>query len=173
VLTSDDEVAARVRSVRAHGNAPGHKYHHVRVGGNFRLDALQAAILRVKLPHLEAWTAARRAHAARYHELLADGPVTLPPLEGPGERIVWNQFVVRAPRRDALREHLAAAGVQTEVYYPAPLHLQPCFESLGYRPGDFPAAERATREALALPVFPELTPAQQEHVARSVRAFYA
>ncbi|HEY3354366.1 MAG TPA: DegT/DnrJ/EryC1/StrS family aminotransferase [Polyangia bacterium] len=173
VLTSDDAVAARVRSLRAHGSAPGRKYHHEHVGGNFRLDALQAAVLRVKLPHLDGWSAARAAHAARYRELLAGTPVGLPPAAAADERVVWNQYVIRAPRRDALREHLGAHGVQTEVYYPVPLHLQPCFAGLGYRAGDFPVAERAAAEALALPVYPELSAAQQEHVAQAIRAFYA
>jgi dTDP-4-amino-4,6-dideoxygalactose transaminase len=173
VLTSDDAMAARLRSVRLHGGSPGRKYHYERVGGNFRIDALQAAVLRVKLPHLAGWTAARQAHAARYRELLAGTPVELPPPAGPDEDVVWNQFVVRAPRRDALREFLAARGVQTEIYYPAPLHLQPCFASLGHGPGDFPEAERAAAEAVALPVYPELSAAQQEHVAATVRAYYA
>jgi dTDP-4-amino-4,6-dideoxygalactose transaminase len=172
VLTSDDALAVRLRSLRAHGSAPGRKYHHERVGGNFRLDALQAAALRVKLPHLARWSAARRAHALRYRELLAGTPVALPPADRADEQVVWNQFVIRAPRRDALREHLRGRGVMTEVYYPVPLHLQPCFAALGHGPGSFPAAEQAAAEAVALPVFPELTAAQQEYVAAAVRDFY-
>jgi dTDP-4-amino-4,6-dideoxygalactose transaminase len=173
VLTSDGELATRVRSLRGHGSTPGRKYHHERVGGNFRLDALQAAILGVKLPRLAGWSEARRHNAARYRELLAGTPLTLPPAEGAGESCVYNQFVVRAPRRDALQQALHADGIGTEVYYPRPLHLQPCFADLGYGDGAFPEAEAAARETLALPIYPELTAAQQDHVAERIRAFYA
>jgi dTDP-4-amino-4,6-dideoxygalactose transaminase len=157
VLTSDQAFATRLRSLRAHGSTPGRKYHHEIVGGNFRLDALQAAILRAKLPHLEAFSAARARNAARYRSLLAGGPVELPPAEEPGERCVYNQFVIRAERRDALQGFL---------------NLQPCFADLGYGPGSFPEAEAAAKTSLALPIFPELEPAQIDYVAEQIRAFY-
>jgi dTDP-4-amino-4,6-dideoxygalactose transaminase len=173
VTTRDAALHERLVRLRNHGSQP--KYHHALVGGNFRLDALQAAVLDVKLPHLAAWTDARRRNAARYRELLAplaaDGRLVLP-CEAPGRRHVWNQFTLRVPgARDALRAHLAARGIGTEVYYPIPLHLQECFAALGHRPGDFPASEAACREALSLPVFPELTPAQQDEVVAAVLAF--
>jgi dTDP-4-amino-4,6-dideoxygalactose transaminase len=173
VLTSDPAFATRLRSLRAHGSTPGRKYHHEIVGGNFRLDALQAAILRTKLPHLEAFSAARARNASRYRELLAGTPVELPPAEEPGERCVYNQFVIRAERRDALQAYLKEHGVGSEVYYPVPLHLQPCFAALGYAPGSFPEAEAAARTSLALPIYPELEPAQQEYVAEQIRGFFA
>lgn len=172
VLTSDEAFARRLRSLRAHGSTPGRKYHHEIVGGNFRLDALQAAVLRAKLPHLEAFSAARARNAARYRELLAGGPVELPPPEEPGERCVYNQFVIRAERRDALQAYLKEHGVGSEVYYPVPLHLQPCFAGLGHGPGAFPAAEAAARTSLALPIYPELEPVQLDYVAEQIRAFY-
>lgn len=154
VLTDDAELADRITLLRSHGARP--KYHHVAVGGNFRLDALQAAVLRAKLPHLTAWTAARRAHAAHYRELFAaaDLPEVRLPAGHPAH--VYHQFVIRVPRRDALRAHLAAAGIGTEVYYPEPLHLAPCLDALGYAVGELPNAERAATEVLALPIQPSL-----------------
>ncbi len=146
--------------------------HHL-VGGNFRLDALQAAILRVKLPRLASWTADRRRNAERYRRLFAAAKV--PPelvLPAGDERHIYNQFVIRAPRRDGLREYLREQGIGTEVYYPLALHLQPCFTDLGYRAGAFPHAERATQEALALPVYAELEEAQQAYVVEHIAAFY-
>jgi len=172
VLTSDEPFATVLRSLRAHGSTPSQKYHHERVGGNFRLDALQAAILRAKLPYLGEFTEARRRNAERYRELLAGLPVELPPPEEPGERCVYNQFVIRAPRRDELKTFLKERGVGTEVYYPTPLHLQPCFAFLGYGPGSLPEAEEASRSSLALPIFPELSAADIEYVAEQIRAFY-
>lgn len=172
VLTDDAELADRIALLRTQGARP--KYHHVAIGGNFRLDPLHAAVLRAKLPHLPAWTAARRAHAERYRALFAAARV--PPelrLPAPHPAHVYHQFVIRAPRRDALRAHLAAAGIGTEVYYPEPLHLQPCFAELGYRPGAFPIAERACREVLALPIHPALPPRAQEIVVEQIAAFYA
>jgi dTDP-4-amino-4,6-dideoxygalactose transaminase len=147
------------------------------VGGNFRLDTLQAAVLRVKLPHLPSWSTGRRARAARYRALFADAfPRGLPddlvlPADVPSH--IYNQFVLRSGRRDALRAFLSEAGVGTEVYYPLPLHLQPCLADLGHRPGAFPVAERLARESLALPVFPELHEAEQAYVVEQVRRFYA
>lgn len=153
VLTRDAAFAARVRLLRGHGAA--RKYHHERIGGNFRLDELQAALLRVKLPHLSAWTTKRRALARSYLDGLAGTELGLPPWD---PACVWNQFVVRVPdgRRDHVARRLASAGITTAIYYPEPLHLQPCFSALGYRPGSLPEAERACAEALALPLYPEL-----------------
>jgi dTDP-4-amino-4,6-dideoxygalactose transaminase len=170
VTASDDRLAERVRLLRNHGAEQ--QYFHRMVGGNFRLDALQAAILRVKAPHLEAWTAGRRRNAARYRALfeaarLLDG-VTLP-LESPDGVHIYNQFVIRVPRRDRVKERLAANGIGSAIYYPVPFHLQECFAGLGYREGAFPHAEAAARETLALPIFPELSEAQQAHVVDSIR----
>jgi len=172
VVTSDAPFATRLRSLRAHGSTPGRKYHHEVVGGNFRLDALQAAILRAKLPHLASFSAARARNAAQYRTLLEGVPIELPPAEEPGERCIYNQFVIRAEKRDVLQDYLKQHGVGTEVYYPVPLHLQPCFADLGYGPGAFPEAEAAARTCLALPIYPELKPAQLEFVANQIRAFY-
>ncbi len=168
LLTDDGDLAERARLVRAHGARP--KYTHHLVGGNFRLDAVQAALLRVKLPHLARWNEARAQNAARYRAAFAGlGDLALPD-DAPGH--TWHQFVVRTARRDALRVHLAGRGVETEVYYPTPLHLQPCFERLGGRPGDCPNAEAACRDSLALPVHAELDEAQIDHVVSSVRSFF-
>ena len=172
LATDDAAFADRVRLLRAHGSRP--KYVHHAVGGNFRIDTLQAALLRVKLPHLAGWTQARRANADRYRRLFADTP-GLPaelrvPEDAPGH--IYNQFVIRAPDRDRLRAHLTEAGVATEIYYPLPFHRQPCFRELGYTEGAFPQAEKASLEALALPIYPELTEAQQAHVVSRIAAFY-
>jgi dTDP-4-amino-4,6-dideoxygalactose transaminase len=173
VTTTDGTIARRLRAIRQHGGEV--KYHHDVVGANFRLDALQAAILRVKLPHLDSWTAARRRNAERYEALFkqADlaGTVTLP-ARATASTHIYNQFVVRVPQRDRLRAHLQSNGIGTEVYYPIPLHLQPCFRELGYRPGSFPVAETAANEALALPIYGELTEAQQSWVVESIRNFF-
>lgn len=171
VITNDEALADKVRRLRVHGSAP--KYHHALVGGNFRLDALQAAILRVKLPYLVDWTAARRRNAARYHDLLA--AADLPPeVRAPDDTDdhIYNQFVVRAPRRDDLRTFLGDHGVATEVYYPVPFHLQACFADLGYSAGAFPHAETAAAEVLALPVYPELSLPQQAYVIDVISRFY-
>lgn len=174
VTTNDDTLAARVRMLRNHGAEP--KYFHKLVGGNFRLDALQAAVLRVKLPHLAAWTGARRANAKRYAGLFTEaglaGVLTLP-VEPAGRSHIFNQYVVRAPRRDALRAHLDARGVGTEIYYPVPFHLQECFASLRHERGDFPEAEAAAAEVLALPIYGELTAEQQSAVVERIAEFYA
>lgn len=171
VLTDDEAFADRVRLLRNHGAKP--KYHHPAIGGNFRLDALQAAVLRVKLPHLADWTAARRRNADTYRRLFAAStcpPEVRMPSDAPDH--IYNQFVIRAPRRDELRAHLLGAGVGTEVYYPQPFHLQPCFADLGYREGSFPAAEKAAAEVLALPIFPTLSDEQQAYVVETIAAFY-
>lgn len=177
VLCADDAMAARVRMLRTHGETQGgdRRYVHERVGVNSRLDALQAAVLSVKLAHLDAWNAARRSRAARYSLLfretgLAPGLVEVP--EDAGEDHVFHQYVIRVQRRDEIRDALTAADIGTQVYYPLPLHRQPCFESLGLRAGQFPQAERASRECLALPIYPELRDEQQDYVVETVAAFY-
>jgi dTDP-4-amino-4,6-dideoxygalactose transaminase len=169
IVCEDADYADRLRLMRAHGSRP--KYVHHVVGGNFRIDTLQAAILRAKLPHLAAWNTARRRNAARYRALLEGAPVALPEAV---DAHVWHHYVVRVPdgKRDALRAHLAAREIETEVYYPTPLHLQPCFAALGYKRGDLPNAERACAEVLALPVHPDLTEPQQDHVAAAVQDFF-
>lgn len=171
VTTMDAELAERIRLLRVHGGE--RRYFHRMVGGNFRLDALQAAVLRVKLPRLAEWTAARRRNAARYRELIAEAGLeefVRVPEDVPGH--VYHQFTIRARDRDALRERLTADGVGCEVYYPLPLHLQECFAGLGYGPGDFPEAEAAAREVLSLPIQPELTVDQQAWVVSRMAAFY-
>jgi len=172
LLTDDDGFADKVAILRAHGSKP--KYVHHLVGGNFRLDALQAAILRVKLAKLAEWTTSRRSNAERYRRLFASTsglpPELILPAQAQGH--IYNQFVIRAPRRDALRESLTKNGVGTEIYYPLALHLQPCFADLGYKPGAFPHAERATQETLALPIYAELTEAQQAFVVEQIANFY-
>jgi dTDP-4-amino-4,6-dideoxygalactose transaminase len=172
VLCDDNQLADKIALLRAHGSRP--KYVHHLVGGNFRLDAVQAAILRVKLPHLPRWTAARRANADRYRRLFAATPGIPPELRLPQDVSghIYNQFVIRSPRRDALRDHLTTQGIGTEVYYPLALHLQPCFSDFGYREGAFPHAEAATKDALALPIFPGLTEEQQVYVVGRIAAFY-
>jgi dTDP-4-amino-4,6-dideoxygalactose transaminase len=170
LLTTEDEALAnRARLLRMHGMEP--KYYHHLVGGNFRMDALQAAVLRVKAPHLAAWTEARRANAERYRGLFRDAGisdrVTLP-VEPPDRTHIYNQFVIRVPDRDGLKRHLDGCGIGTEIYYPVPFHLQPCFAGLGYRLGDFPHAERAASESLAIPIYGELTVGQQEAVVGAI-----
>ena len=171
VVTRDGVRAERLRRLRVHGGAK--QYHHEEIGTNSRLDTLQAAVLAAKLPHLDAWNAARRAHAAAYGEAFQRiSGVTPPVTEGANEHI-FHQYTIRAERRDALQEHLTKAGVGCAVYYPRCLHLQPCFARLGYRTGQLPVAERASAEVLSLPVYPELSGRQREHVIASVREFYA
>jgi dTDP-4-amino-4,6-dideoxygalactose transaminase len=169
VVTNDDALAERLRSLRVHGSSA--TYHHERVGGNFRLDALQAAVLRVKLPRLEAWNLRRRAIAKRYGEILAGAEAAgriATPQEAGGRRHVYHQYVVRVARRDAVRKRLTESGIATSVFYPLPMHLQECFAALGGRKGDFPEAERAANEVLALPMFAELTDAEIERVAAAL-----
>lgn len=173
VSTNNHALADRMRLIRNHGQQP--KYYHHLIGGNFRLDALQAAVLRVKLPYLAAWTEARRVNAVRYRQRFAEAElpeIVLPVDRGGDGYHIYNQFVIRVPDRDALRAHLAVAGVGTEVYYPVPFHLQECFAHLGYKAGDFPHAEKAAAEVLALPIYPELTADQQATVVDRIRAFY-
>ena len=169
VLTADAAVADRVRRLRNHG--ADRKHHHPEAGGNFRLDELQAALLRVKLPYLAGWTASRRRVAAAYRAQLAHLPLGLP-TDDPG--CVWHQFVIRVPagRRDALARHLAERGIETAIHYPIPIHLQPSLAWLGHRAGDFPEAERAAAESLALPIFPELTDEQVAQVASALADFF-
>ena len=151
--------------------APSRSIFHKRIGGNFRLDALQAAVLRVKLPYLSQWTEMRRANATRYRELFMsaslDDRVVLP-TEPDGYRHIFNQYVVRVPDRPRVRAHLAEHGIGTEIYYPVPFHLQECFASLGHTRGDFPEAETAAEATLALPIYGELTADQQEAVVRAM-----
>ena len=174
VSTSSEEWVEKLRILRAHGARP--KYYHKIVGGNFRLDALQAAVVSVKLKHLDQWTRARQENAAQYRALFDNAGLS-EILELPVEkenRHIYNQFVIRVPeKRDELREDLKEAGIGTEVYYPVPLHLQDCFAYLGYKPGDFPVAEEAAQKTLALPIYPELTIEQQEYVVDSIKAFYS
>lgn len=172
VVTSDDELAERIRMLRVHGSKP--KYYHHLVGTNSRLDALQAAILRAKLPHLAEWTRARQRIADRYDELLRGIKSIRLPYRTPNRTHIFHQYTVRVlgGKRDALRDHLAAQGIGTEVYYPLPLHLQPCFRHLGYREGDLPESERASREVLSLPMFPELTREEQDRVVEAIRDFF-
>jgi dTDP-4-amino-4,6-dideoxygalactose transaminase len=154
---------------RNHGSKP--KYYHHHVGGNFRLDTIQAAGLLVKLRHLEGWSAKRRQNAARYDAHFADLAAVRRPTIHPGAISIYNQYVIRVERRDALQAFLKERGVGTEVYYPVSLHEQECFKSLGYRRGAFPASEEAARTSLALPIYPELTEEQIAYVATQVREF--
>ncbi|PIE17403.1 MAG: transcriptional regulator [Proteobacteria bacterium] len=175
--TADDDLAARLRSLRVHGQHPEVRYEHLEVGGNYRLDALQAAILAVKLPHLTRWNQARRDNAARYQRLFEEAGVVgerglrLPPASDAHSEDVVNQFVIAARDRDALKAYLGERGVGSAIYYPQPLHLQPCFADLGGAPGDFPRAEAAARESLALPIYPELQAAQIDEVVGYVVDF--
>jgi dTDP-4-amino-4,6-dideoxygalactose transaminase len=170
VITDDGELATQVRLLRNQGAS--RKLVHTAIGGNFRLDELQAALLRVKLPHLPIWAAERARVAAFYRERMAGLPIVLPPADS---GCVWNQFVVRVPakRRDTIIESLRKKEIGTTVYYPIPLHLQPALASLGYRRGEFPRAERAAEEALALPIFPGLSEERLEKVAAGMAACFA
>ena len=171
-VSNDAELAERIRKLRVHG---GHtKYLHDEVGGNFRLDALQAAVLLVKLGYLDRWTQARRANAARYGRLMEAaeiGEYVTPPFAGEG-RHIFNQYVIRAERRDELRSYLAEQEIRTEIYYPLALHEQACFANLGHAPDDFPNARLAAAETLALPINPELTTEQLEYVVARIADFY-
>ena len=171
VVTQDPEIAEAVRVLRVHGGKP--KYHHGVIGGNFRLDALQAAVLRVKLKYLPGWTEARRRNAARYRKYFSEaGLIEEIALPEDSAGHIYNQFVIRCARRDQLQNYLKTRGIGTEVYYPIPLHMQKCFADLGYKEGDFPRAEAAAREALALPIYPELSEQQQHYIVDEIKAFY-
>ena len=173
-VTNDAALAAKLAMVRVHGMEP--KYYHQLVGGNFRLDEIQAVVLSIKLPHLDAWTLGRQENACFYYEAFEraglKGTVTLPAAL-PGVRHIYNQFVVRFPQRDALKKYLGECGVGSEIYYPVPLHQQQCFTPLGYQTGDFPESERAAAETLALPIFPELSREQLQYVVDCIAHFYA
>jgi dTDP-4-amino-4,6-dideoxygalactose transaminase len=172
--TQDAALAEHMQILRVHGGKP--KYHHAFIGGNFRIDELQAAVLNIKLDYLDEWSARRGENARIYDQAFARaglGGNVVTPRTLPGFHHIYNQYVIRVRRRDALREHLAAAGIGTEIYYPTPLHLQKCFAYLGHAAGDFPEAERAARETLALPIYPELAPAQLHYVVERIGAFYA
>jgi len=169
VTTDNDELAARVRILRDHGQDPRYYYHVI--GGNFRLDGIQGAVLDVKLDYVDGWNARRRALARLYDRLLADSPVQTPLIEA--ENIsCYHQYTIVAPRRDALKDYLADKGIGSAIFYPKPLHLQTCFKDLGYSPGDLPVAERLAEEVLSLPIYPELTDQQIHYVAGAIRAFY-
>jgi dTDP-4-amino-4,6-dideoxygalactose transaminase len=172
VVTNDDALAARLRILRVHGGEP--KYYHAVIGGNFRIDEIQAAVLLVKFRHLEDWHRGRQRNAAYYDRAFAAaataGVVT--PTARPGYRHIYNQYVIRVPDRDRLRAYLGEQGVGTEIYYPVPLHMQKCFAYLGYKPEDCPESAKAAGETLALPIYPELTEAQLQYVVDTVAAFY-
>jgi dTDP-4-amino-4,6-dideoxygalactose transaminase len=177
IVCMAENLAMRLRSCRQHGMEP--RYHHQFIGGNFRLDELQAAILQVKLPHLADWSAARRAAADFYRQELTrrslKDSITLPaePYRGrASNHHIYHQFVIRAVARDELKAHLARNEIGTEVYYPVPLHLQECFFYLGHKAGDFPEAERAAAETLALPIYPELSREAQRYVVEKIAEFY-
>ena len=179
VTTSDLNLAGHMRNLRNHGSP--RRYHHEEFGWNCRMDAIQAAILRVKLPHIEIWNQQRRQRAATYDRLLADAGLASKGVDSPVKPVkisphafhVFHQYVIRVQRRDELRKFLADRNIGTEVYYPIPLHLQPCFAYLGYSAGDLPESERAAAEVLALPIFPELTESEQESVVESIAEFYS
>ena len=172
-VTNDEALAKRLAMIRVHGMEP--KYYHQLVGGNFRIDELQAVVLNIKLKHLDDWTRRRQENACFYYGAFdragLKSVVTLPPAL-PGVRHIYNQFIIRAPRRDALKAHLTEAGVGSEIYYPVPLHLQECFADLGHHQGDFPESERAALETLALPIFPELSEVQLQYVVDTIARFY-
>jgi dTDP-4-amino-4,6-dideoxygalactose transaminase len=171
-VTNDDALAAKLRMLRVHGMEP--KYHHALVGGNFRIDELQAAVLLVKFRHLEQWHAGRQRNAAYYDAAFKGAGLAgrvITPVVPAGYRHIYNQYVIRVPDRDRLRAYLAECGIGTEVYYPVPLHMQQCFAYLGSRPDDCPVSARAARETLALPIYPELSEAQLQYVVDAVAAF--
>jgi dTDP-4-amino-4,6-dideoxygalactose transaminase len=172
-VTNDEALAKRLAMIRVHGMEP--KYYHQLVGGNFRIDELQAVVLNIKLKHLDDWTRRRQENACFYYGAFdragLKSVVTLPPAL-PGVRHIYNQFIIRAPRRDSLKVHLTEAGVGSEIYYPVPLHLQECFAYLGHSKGDFPESERAALETLALPIFPELSEVQLQYVVDTIARFY-
>jgi dTDP-4-amino-4,6-dideoxygalactose transaminase len=173
-VTNDAALAAKMMKLRVHGMEP--KYYHELIGGNFRLDEIQAAVLNVKLPHLDSWSAARQRNAAFYDAAFKKAGlganVVMPPPAPAGARHIYNQYCIRAVNRDALRKHLGEQGVGAEIYYPLALHMQQCFAYLGHKPEDFPESLRATRETLALPIYPELATEQLQYVVDTIAAFY-
>jgi dTDP-4-amino-4,6-dideoxygalactose transaminase len=170
LVTQDEALAARLKTLRVHGGA--REYHHDEDGYNSRLDTLQAAVLLAKLPYLEGWSAARRAHARYYDEALADVSEVRTPYVAPENESIFNQYTIRAERRDELQAALAMKRIGSKIYYPIPLHLQPCFAYLGYGDGSFPESERAAGEVLSLPIYPELSEPHLEEVAEAIRTFY-
>lgn len=171
IVTNDAQRAETLKCLRAHGSKP--KYHHRILGGNFRLDAIQAAIVSAKLPHLDNWTAARQRNAKRYERLLGEAglPIVVPAVEA--DRHIFNQYIIRVEDRDGLQAYLHKNGVGTEVYYPVPMHLQECFAYLDYAAGAFPESERAAKETLALPIYPEVTESQARFVVECIREFFS
>ncbi len=169
VSTNDDAVNDRIKGLRIHGGKI--QYHHQEVGLNARLDAIQAAIVSIKLPLLDKWTQGRRKNANTYNELFKDNKNIITPVEKPNRYHIYNQYVIRVPNRDALKAHLEEKGIGCAVYYPLSLHQQPCFADLGYRTGDFPESEKAADSTIALPIFSELTEEQIEYVAETVNKF--
>jgi dTDP-4-amino-4,6-dideoxygalactose transaminase len=170
IVTQDENLAGRLRRLRVHGGMK--TYYHDEVGYNSRLDALQAVVLHAKLPHLEGWSAARRKNAEYYNAAFADSSDVRTPVIDPKNVSIYNQYTLRASKRDELQEHLKKKGIGSSVYYPLPLHLQPCFEYLGYKTGAFPESEKAAKEVISLPIYPELTTAQLDEVIGAVREFY-
>ena len=167
LVTNDDAYAKRARSLRDH--AQSQRYYHDEIGYNYRMDSFQGAVLRIKLKHLDAWNAARAAHARRYAELLEGSGVTVPATFADSE-CVWHCYVIESDRRDEVRQRLSAAGIDTGLHYPVPLHLQKVYASLGYKRGDLPVAEWLSGRCLSLPMFPELTDSQIKYVCDSIRA---
>jgi len=170
IVTNDEQLHDRIKIMRNHGSNP--KYYHKFVGGNFRLDPIQAAVLLVKLAHLDEWSEARRRNADFYNKKFADTIVETPYVH-PDCVSIYNQYVIRVPRRDQLVAHLREQGIGCEIYYPRPMHLQECFRDLGYKEGDFPQAEKASKEVLAIPVYPELTDGMKQYAAETILSYPA
>lgn len=174
VTTNDDALAKKLLALRVHGSDV--KYYHKYVGLNSRLDGFQGAVLRVKLPHLDGWTDRRRMNAAKYRELFTDAGLTERvdlPVERANAKHIYNQYVIRVPLlRDELRQFMTEKGIGTDIYYPVPLHMQECFAYLGYGEGDLPESEKAARETLALPIYPEMLPDHQEYVVEMIGEFF-
>ena len=168
IITNDEQLYERLLIMRNHGSKP--KYYHKYIGGNFRLDAVQAAALLVKLPHLDEWSQGRRCNAAYYGKKFA-GTIVTPPYINPDCVTIYNQYVIRVPRRDEVAAYLSEKNIGCAIYYPVPLHLQECFSYLGYKEGDFPESEKAAKEVLAIPVYPELSDKMKDYVAETILAF--
>jgi dTDP-4-amino-4,6-dideoxygalactose transaminase len=169
IATNDQQLVDKLRILRDHGQYP--RYHYHIIGGNFRLDAIQGAVLSIKLKYIDQWNQARREHATLYNQRLTDSEVTIPAVHEKNT-CVYHQYTIRAPQRDALKQYLTKQGIGTAVFYPKPLHLQDCFRDLGYQEGDFPIAERLCQEVLSLPIYTELTAEQIGYVADTIRSFY-